>query len=54
MNNMTLINCTIVNHDKIEKNKDIVIKDGMIDSIKNPGSLDNFMGKDLAFRNGTR
>jgi len=45
MNNMTLINCTIVNHDKIEKNKDIVIKDGMIDSIKNHSS--NTKGIDI-------
>ncbi|MGE3063609.1 MAG: dihydroorotase [bacterium] len=35
MNNLTLINCTIVNFNKIEKNKDIVIKNGRISEIKN-------------------
>jgi dihydroorotase len=38
MNNITLKNCTIVNFDKIEKNKDIVIKNGIITEIKNHSS----------------
>lgn len=34
MNNLTLKNCTIVNHDRIERERDIVIKNGKITEIK--------------------
>ncbi|MEO0288651.1 MAG: dihydroorotase [candidate division WOR-3 bacterium] len=37
MNNLVLKNCNIVNYDKIEKNKTVVIKNGIITSIENGG-----------------
>ncbi|MDD3803427.1 MAG: dihydroorotase [bacterium] len=38
MNNISFLNCTVVNHDKIKKNQDITIKNGKIDRIQNHSS----------------